>query len=93
VKRELIYKMRTDILNEMNGEFEFTRLNQKLDDLKTALEDEYLALKMELFERSQHYREALQFIRERFQIRIGIGPALVRLMVQRFLKFQGSRAS
>jgi DNA-binding transcriptional regulator YhcF (GntR family) len=30
---------------------------------------------------------------ERFQIRIGIGPALVRLMVQRFLKFQGSRAS
>lgn len=62
VKRELIDKMRTDIMNEMNGEFDFTRLNQKLEDLKTALEDEYLVLKMELYERSEHYREALQFI-------------------------------
>jgi tetratricopeptide (TPR) repeat protein len=62
VKRELIDKMRTDLMNEMNGEFEFTRLNQKLEDLRTALEDEYLVLKMELYERSQNYREALQFI-------------------------------
>ncbi len=40
VKRDLIDKMRTDIMNEMNGDYEFTKLNQKLDDLKGALEDE-----------------------------------------------------
>ncbi len=62
VKRDLIDKMRTDIMNEMNGDFEFAKLNQKLDDLKGALEDEYQTLKLELYERSEHYREALQFI-------------------------------
>jgi len=62
IKRELINKMRDDIMNEMNGDFDFNRLNQKLDDLKGALEEEYVALKLELFERSEHHREALQFI-------------------------------
>jgi tetratricopeptide (TPR) repeat protein/CheY-like chemotaxis protein len=62
IKRELIDKMRTDIMGEMNVEYDFNRLNQKLDDLKNALEDEYIPLKLELFERSEHHREALQFL-------------------------------
>ncbi|WP_141734494.1 response regulator [Oligoflexus tunisiensis] len=62
VKRELIDKMRTDIVSEMNGTFEFNRVNEKLDDLKNALEEEYIPLKLELYEKSKNYREALQFI-------------------------------
>ncbi len=62
IKRELTEKMRHEINEEMATDFEFNRLNQKLDDLKDALGDEYIALKMQVFERGEHHREALQFI-------------------------------